>query len=109
MSKARIEMRTLLPYAIRPLEGQDRFIVLGRDYKPLGMARKDEHVDYEAYPNLHVLVPAADLHRVTARAQCMPGWLYNDGAPPYEGRAEAKALMKQIEGLIKLLRTGVVA
>ncbi|MBA4344483.1 MAG: hypothetical protein C0423_20275 [Methylibium sp.] len=109
MSRARIEMRTLLPYAIHPLEGHNRFIVLGRDYKPLGMARKDEHVDYEAYPNLHVLVPAADLHRVTARAGCLPGWLYNDGAPPYEGRAEAKALLKQIEGLINLLRTMVVA
>jgi hypothetical protein len=37
-----------LPYAVKALDGRDRFILVGRDYKPLGMAQAEMDVDYES-------------------------------------------------------------
>lgn len=105
LSVARIEMRALLPYAIHPLEGEGRFIVLGREYKPIGMAMKKEHVDYERFPNLHLIVPAVELHRTTTGGKRRPGWLYTDMTPPYKGRVEAQALLERVERVIDLTKT----
>ncbi|WP_422016045.1 hypothetical protein [Roseateles sp.] len=100
-SVAWIEMRVLLPYVFEPLTGTDRFIVLGRDYKPLGMANREDHIDYEAYKNLHVHLPAAELSQATRHTDYKPGYLH--GVNPMAGRKYAAALLKQIETVIKLV------
>lgn len=101
MSVGYIEMRVLLPYVLQPLEGRDRFILLGRDYKPLGMAQRDDHVQYEDYRNLHVQVPTDKLHAVTRHPQYSPGYLY--GASPYLSRRNAEAYLVQLNALIELV------
>lgn len=100
-STAWIEMRVLLPYAFEPLAGTDRFIVVGRDYKPLGMANRRERVDYELYKNLHARLPAAELHRVTKHPDYSRGYLY--GISPSSGRKHASALLSQLESVIELV------
>jgi hypothetical protein len=100
-SIAWIEMRVLLPYTFAPLAGPDRFIVLGRDYKPLGMASRDEHIDYEQYKNLHVRLPATELHRVTQHSEYAARYLY--GISPSTSRKHASALLRQLEAVIELV------
>ena len=100
-SVAWIEMRVLLPYTFEPLAGSSRFIILGRDYKPLGMANRENHVNYEAYKNLHVQLPGAELSQVTRHADYKAGYLY--GVNPATGRKYAAALLKQIETVMKLV------
>lgn len=100
-STAWIEMRVLLPYVLLPLPGKDRFILLGRDYKPLGMARKDEYVDYEVYQNLHVEVPVEELHRITRHANRSPGFLYD--ISPCIKRQYADELLYRLRAVIELV------
>lgn len=100
-SVAWIEMRVLLPYVLEPLKGTDRFIVLGRDYKPLGMANREDHIDYEAYKNLHVHLPTAELSQATRHTDYKAGYLY--GVNPMTGRKYAAALLKQLDTVMKLV------
>jgi hypothetical protein len=100
-STAWIEMRVLLPYVLLPLPGKDRFILLGRDYKPLGMAKKDEHVDYELYKSLHAQVPKEELHRITRHVNRSPGYLYD--ISPCMGRQYANELLDRLKSTIELV------
>ncbi len=97
-----IEMRIYLPYVLEPVHGQDDcFILLGRDYKPLGMTQRTEHVDYGRYKNLHVRVPSAELARITRNPKYSAGYLY--AIRPSLNRKYASEYLRQLAEVIKLV------
>lgn len=97
-----LEMRIYLPYVLEPVPDQDDcFIPVGRDYKPLGMTQRSEHVDYGRYKNLHVRLPAAELARVTQNASYSAGYLY--GVRPSLNRKYANDYLRQLAQVIELV------
>jgi hypothetical protein len=52
-SLAYFEMRCWLPYCAH-LVKPNSYILLGRDYKPVGMMQKKNHVDYLGFPQVHL-------------------------------------------------------
>lgn len=102
LSVACIEMRVYLPYTLEPIIGEDDlFILVGRDYKPLGMPQRDQRVKYEIYKNLHVRVPREELERVTRHRQYSPRYLYLVG--PHSSRKYAEAYLKQLQAVTELI------
>lgn len=103
-SVGHVEMRIYLPYNLQQLRGKsDVFILLGRDYKPLGMPQKREHVDYEKYENLHVRIPKSELEIVTRHPRYSPTYLYGDGVTPQKDRKHAEAYLNQLRSIINLV------
>lgn len=101
-SIARIEMRIYLPYTLHPLKDEtDTFIILGRDYKPLGMPEREERVEYEKFKNLHVHIPRSELENATRHEQYSPGYLYSIG--PHTSRQYANAYFKQLRAVKDLV------
>lgn len=107
-SVAYFEMRIYLPYTFEPLRDQtDRYVILGRDYKPLGMTQKHERVEYEKYTNLHVRISKKDLENATRHVKYSPGWLYGDGNSPWLNRKSAEAYLNQLSSLTELVARGL--
>lgn len=97
-----IEMRIYLPYVFEPVLGHDDcFIIVGRDYKPLGMTQRTEHVDYGRYKNLHVRVPSAELAKVTRNPSYTAGYLY--AIRPSLNRKHANNYLQQLAQVIELV------
>lgn len=99
-----VEMRVYLPYNLQPLrEESDVFILLGRDYKPLGMPQKHERIEYEKYENLHVRIPKNELERITRNPGYSPSYLYGDGSIPQKDRKHAESYLKQLKSIMSLV------
>ncbi len=95
---------THFPYCIKKLPDES-FVVLNRDYKPLGFNTKD-HLAYEQYP---IAVRFARLVPATVAKLSVHGhtdtdfiFLYDDGSIPTESAANMKAYLARLEILSKL-------
>jgi len=101
-SVAYVEMRVYLPYTLEPVPEQDDcFIIVGRDYKPIGMTQRDKWVDYRLYKNLHAHVPAAQLRQVTHHHEYSPRYLY--GISPRTNRKYVEAYLRQLGRVMELV------
>jgi hypothetical protein len=93
-----------LPYCIqRQKDGS--YIVLNRDYKPLGI-KPTELVDYESYP---IKVKLRGLGAATAAKISWKGsrelsaiYLYNDGCVPTSSNANMTAYLARLARFAKL-------
>lgn len=93
-----------LPYCIQKLD-DGRFVVLNRDYKPLGFKTR-EHIVYEDYP-ICVNMPG-----LTSRVAEKLSWkespetkeifLYNDGSVPTRSAGDMNRYLDRLARLAKL-------
>lgn len=97
-SLAYYEMRCWLPYCVHIVAGNS-YILLGRDYKPVGMVQKKDHVDYVAFPQVHLRITDQQLRQqVTVyREDGAEGYLY-DGSP-WTSRAYAQSYLNHLKKL----------
>lgn len=93
-----------LPYCVKKLE-DGRYVVLNRDYKPLGFRTK-EHVDYAAYP---IAFKARGLTKTVAAKISWESsedldniFLYNDGCVPTTSAANMTAYLERLHALAKV-------
>lgn len=96
-----------LPYCLDQI-GKDTYVVLNREYKPLGLITHD-FVRYEDYAVQIKGITALKASKLSARGSDDRSriYLYNDGCKP-ESRAEhAKAYFKRLEILLKLKTTPI--
>lgn len=99
-SAAGVEMRVLLPYALEPVD--HKFLLVGRDYKPLGRALRDERVEYGASPNLHLDLPREAISRALPNTGTTFGYLYGDS--PALGKTYARKYLRRLEALIEVAK-----
>lgn len=93
-----------LPYCIQK-QPDGRYVVLNREYKPVGFKTND-HIKYEEYP---VCVKLKGIGSATAEKLSYKGdsntdiiYLYNDGCVPTESAEHMKKYLKRLEILAKL-------
>ena len=99
--------RVFFPYCLTRLE-DGRYVVLNRDYKPLGFLTS-EWVEYTEYP---VCVKLKGLGAAKARRLSCDGsekldriYLYKDGCVPTRSPAAMESYMKKLQ-LLATLRVG---
>jgi hypothetical protein len=97
-SPAYYEMRCWLPYCVHVVEGNS-YLLLGRDYKPVGMVQKKNHIDYAAFPQVQLTITPQQLRQqVTVhRDDCAEGYLYD--ASPWISRRHAQSYLNHLEKL----------
>lgn len=92
-------MRYNLPYAFHPTLIPNRDILLNRNYKPVGSCCVSgfPHVDYEAFPNLHVQLTQKKIQSVAISNVEGLYYLFDDLL--WDSKAAGKEYLKR---LIKL-------
>lgn len=92
------EMRCWLPYCVHVVTG-NAYVLLGRDYKPVGMVQKRDHVDYADFPQVHLHITKQQLRQqVTVyREDGAEGYLYD--ASPWTSRKHAQAYLEHLKKL----------
>jgi len=102
-SRAYYEMRRDMPYFIHETSLPDTYVLVNRNYKPLGSNQPTggDWAKYEDFTNLHVRLTPDQIASVVS-----PGYshgLFGDGNPPWSGRKAAKAYVVRLEGLLRFL------
>ena len=88
-----------MPYVIHETNIPDTYILVNRNYKPLG-SNQPTHGDYAVYEdfkNLHVCLTPTQVASVVS-----PGHthgLFGDGNPPWSGRKAANAYLSRLQAL----------
>jgi hypothetical protein len=104
LKMAKNPLRIYLPYCVEKVES-GRFILLNRDYKPVGSSAKDWSC-YEEHPiklEIEGLTPeiAASIS-VTGDPDCGRIYLFNDGSAPWLGHRELLAYELRLAKLLEL-------
>jgi len=102
-------LRSSIPYCFHPLP-DGRFILLNRDYKPLGIAGKghDMLVDYEAF-NTHIVEADSSIIAAAKTMMYYPHGIYffGDSCPPWAGKRHAVALLDKMNRLLSIAEGSV--
>lgn len=93
------EMRRNFPYAIKIVE-ENVYILLNRDYKPVGMATRD-WAKYEDFPLKHMMLSEEDVRSVLPADRRMG--LYDDGCTPWRSRRNALIYLDRLKQLHEIL------
>lgn len=99
-----MELRwTHFPYCVQRLK-DGRYIVLNRDYKPLGI-QSSERVVYETHPSaINIKVTPATARKISWKESDDIGviHLYNDGCVPTSSAAHTAAYCKRLSVLMAI-------
>ena len=98
LSFAYYEMRCWLPYCCHVV-ADDTYILLGRDYKPVGMVQKQNHVSYADFEQVHLHVTKHELrqHVTFYREDGSEGYLYDRS--PWSSRRDALIYVTHLKKL----------
>ena len=95
--------KTHFPYCVNRLQ-DGRYILLNRNYKPLGIQSRD-WVNYETDPSA-IAMKITD--SIAKKISCNPNegldrlYLYNDGCIPTDSAAHMTAYLKRLAVLLRL-------
>lgn len=97
--------RQFLPYALYKRKTDGRFLVLNRQYKPLGFPISNDHFfDYESDEFLLLTLDPSDVNHQDARPGAMAVMLYQGG--PWYGADEANEYRKTISRVLGMSMIG---
>ena len=104
-------LRPYIPYLIHETLTPGIFILVNRDYRPIGM-HWSGMVDYSQYPHLHI--SATDVAIIKAHYYLYQGWscsvdgnFFMDGSSPCISKYHAEKLVRRLETIIEALNPGV--
>ena len=107
---ATLVLRPYIPYLIHETYLPGIYILLNRDYRPIGL-NWFSMVDYEKFPHLHL--SASDLSIIKPHYYHFQGWtrsvdgnFFMDGSAPWCSKKDAKALVIRLENIIFDLNKG---
>jgi hypothetical protein len=91
-----------MPYCVERL-ASGKYVVLNRDYKPLGQVSYT-HVNYDDYGvTLKGIGPVfVEKHSAGKNGTVEKFWLYNDGCVPTHSVKNMQIYLKRLEALAKL-------
>lgn len=95
------ELRRDLLYFLQPTDTKDVYILVNRNYRPLGGDSSLGWVDYEKFQNLHIKL---------ARKNILgEGNFFDDLNAPWASKASAKSYLKRLKTFRALLPTSPAA
>lgn len=104
-------LRPYIPYLIHETLTPGIFILVNRDYRPIGM-HWSGMVDYSQYPHLHI--SATGVATIKAHYYLYQGWscsvdgnFFMDGSSPCISKYHAEKLVRRLETIIEALNPGV--
>ena len=93
-AEAYFEMRCWLPYCVQEIDDARRILV-GRDYKPVGMVQREEHVNYKDFPHLEVRISERELAKLSPPDEIrFSAHLYSPG--PWDSRTNARLYLGRL-------------
>lgn len=100
------ELRRDMPYIIHETSIENTYILVNRNYKPLGSnkATASDWVQYEDCTNLHVNLTKQQISSVVSPPH--EAGLFGDGNPPWSTRANANAYLVRLKALLSLIQAG---
>lgn len=98
-----LEMRRDLPYCIHETSNPGTWILVNRNYKPLGSNIKTggERVDYDQVKNMHVQLSPDIVSKMSSTLG--QGYIFNDGGYPWASRKLAEDYLNRLRWLHSLL------
>lgn len=102
-AEAYFEMRCWLPYCVQEDAADPAYrILVGRDYKPVGMVQKEERVEYKDYPNLQVRISDSELETLSPSVEPkVSSYLYD--ISPWSTRTAARKYLARLQALQRWL------
>lgn len=97
-------LRRDCPYVIQETTSEGTFILMNRNYKPLGsnLETGSPRVKYENYPNLHVRLTPDQIKWVTGHPSA--SYLFGEQVnPPWASRADAEKYLAKLRELYGML------
>jgi hypothetical protein len=94
-------LRPYIPYVVHPTQLPDTFILLNRDYKPLGLNARGFRFEYEQYAHLHLSVSevglmADNFFRNDICIERYIGAYFYDGDSPFTKVSDIKPLAERL-------------
>lgn len=98
-SVAYFEMRAWLPYCVQEdIEDPSYRLLVGRDYKPVGMVQREKQVNYKDFPQLQVRISESELAALSSATDThSSSYLY--GGSPWHSRNNAKMYLDRLQRL----------
>lgn len=111
--KAIQSLRPYIPYLVHETETPGTYILVNRDYRPLG-TNWSNMVDYSAYKHMHI--SHAEVAQIRPHYFHFQGWansvdgnFFMDDTAPWISKENAKAVLARLESLISALAIKGVA
>lgn len=103
VSRGYFELRRDMPYIIHETPIENTYILVNRNYKPLGSnkATSTDWIKYEDCTNLHVSLTKTQIASVVSPPH--EAGLFGDGNPPWSSRANAKVYLARLKSLQLLI------
>jgi hypothetical protein len=104
-SRQYLELRRDMPYVIHQTSSPRTYILVNRNYKPLGNNSRthENYVSYEEHSNGHVFLTRTQIASVVSPGREMG--LFGDENPPWANRKAATEYLVRLRSLLKLLST----
>lgn len=108
--KAVWALRPTLPYVLHQTGINGQYILLNRDYRPIGI-HYDRWVEYKNLPFMHIgqsetYLFAGSYER--KQSNQIDGRFFNDSCAPWGSRKDAEALLERYKHLLISLQRGAV-
>jgi hypothetical protein len=108
--RAVLALRPFIPYLIHGTSVPDQYILVNRDYRPIGLDWSSM-VHYEAFTHLHlskqdIAIIKPNYYHYQGWANHVDGNFFMDGSAPWISKKHAQALIKRLEKVISDLNGG---
>jgi hypothetical protein len=96
-------LRSDAPYIIHRTDFPDTYLLVNRDYQPIGSNVSPSHskAAYEAYVSLHIILTSEDWDALAAVG--VTDLLFTDGEAPWRGKQQARKYVHRIKTLLRYL------
>lgn len=96
-------MRNHLPYRMHETGMEGQWLLVNRQYKPVGSNRPNAWADHAAIKALHFTLDAEVAAGVSHPDHVRSQGLYGDGSTPWSSRADAKGYLERLKRLLAAL------
>ena len=93
------EMRSWLPYRIHETAIPGRWILVNREYGPVGMLKTEKWFDYENFTNAQIVATNQEVVALSHPDYEPSGGIFGDGYSPWVSRKDAQAYLTRVQAL----------
>lgn len=93
------EMRSWLPYRVHETATPDKWILVNREYGPVGMLKTEKWLEYEDFTNVQILATNDEVAALSHPNYKSSGGIFGDGSSPWVSRKDAQAYLDRLQVL----------